>query len=183
MANKIKYGLSNVFYSVITYGENGVESYGTPVAMPGAVNMSLSPEGETNPFYADNITYWTSTTNNGYTGTLELALVPDSFKTDVLGETADTAGVIFENANTPTKEFALLFQFEGDDKATKHAMYRCVATRPEVSSSTKEAGITPVTETLNITAMARISDHVVKSECKFASSAYATWFDGVYLPA
>lgn len=183
MANKIKYGLSHCYYATITYGANDAVTYGTPVALPGAVNLSLTQEGETNPFYADNIIYWTGTTNNGYTGSLELALVPDAFKKDVLGEVEDTNGVLVEKSDAATKEFALLFQFEGDDKASKHAMYRCVATRPDVASATKEAGITPQTETINITAMPRLSDHLVKAKCSDTSTTqYESWFTAVYEP-
>lgn len=183
MANKIKYGLSNVYYSKITYGANDAITYGTPVALPGAVNMVLTAEGETSPFFADNIIYFTSSANNGYTGTLELALIPTEFRTDILGEIADTNGVLVEKSDVSTTEFALLFQFEGDDNATKHVMYRCVASRPEVSSSTKEASITPTTETLNLTVMPTIADHLVKAQCLSTSTTqYAAWETAVYVP-
>ena len=157
MANKIKYGLSNCYYAPITYGANDAVTYGTPVKLPGAVSLSLTQEGETTPFYADNITYWMSTSNNGYTGSLEVALIPDSFKKDVLGEIEDKNGILIEKSDAVAKEFALLFQFEGDSKASKHAMYRCVASRPDVASQTKEASITPQTETINISALPRLA--------------------------
>lgn len=182
MANKIKYGLSNVYYAVATTGTGGALTYGTPVAIPGAVNLSLSQSGESNPFYADDIIYFQSASNNGYDGTLEVALIPDSFKLDVLGATTDSKGVLVENASVNPKEFALLFEFQGDDKATRHAMLRCTCSRPDVASQTKEAGITPVTETLNITAMPRINDHIVKFECPYsATTAYTGWYSAVYV--
>ena len=68
MANKVKYGLSNCYYAV--YDETA-GTYGTPVAMPGAVNLSLDQEGETNKFRADNIDYYVSISNNGYSGDLD----------------------------------------------------------------------------------------------------------------
>lgn len=184
MANKIKYGLSKVFYAVATDDGNGNLTYATPVALPGAVNLQMDAQGETNPFYADNITYWTGTANNGYSGTLELARIPDSFRTDVLGETADNNGVTFETNQVDTVEFALLFQFEGDANAVRHAFYRCTATRASVVGATSEASITPQTETLNITAMARISDGLVKSRCDETTAAaqYADWYTTVYEP-
>ena len=40
MANKVKFGLRNVYYSVITETADGIE-YGTPKQILGAVNMSL----------------------------------------------------------------------------------------------------------------------------------------------
>ena len=55
MANKIKYGLKNVYYAKITEGTGGTITYGTPVAIPGAVSMSLDAQGEISKFYADNI--------------------------------------------------------------------------------------------------------------------------------
>ena len=43
--NKVQYGLKNVYYATVTVGTNSV-TYGTPVAWPGAVNLSLSAEGK-----------------------------------------------------------------------------------------------------------------------------------------
>jgi hypothetical protein len=53
-----------------------------------------------------------------------------------------------------------------------------------VNGATVEASITPQTETLNITAMARISDNIVKSRCDEtgAPTQYAGWFTEVYEP-
>lgn len=183
MANKIKYGIQNCYYSKITYGSNNAITYGAPVAMPGAVNISLAPEGENNPFYADNIVFFQSQSNNGYAGTLELARIPESFYTDIMGDTTDKAGAVIEHADVQPAEFALLFQFEGDESATRHLLYRCTATRPDVASQTKEASITPVTETLNITVMPRISDHVTKARAGADAQAYANWFEAVHEPA
>ena len=55
--NKVKFGLSNVYYAVKTTSPEGEVSYATPVRIPGAVNLSLDQEGEITPFYADNIVY------------------------------------------------------------------------------------------------------------------------------
>lgn len=181
MANKIKYGLRGVHYAKVTsVSSTGVLTYDTPVAIPGAVNMSLAAEGESNPFYADDIVYFQSASNNGYSGTLEVALLPDSFKTDILGDTVDTNGVMVEHANVVPAEFALLFEFQGDDKATRHALFRCTCSRPDVAGATKEASIAPQTETLNITAMPRMNDYVVKGSCpQTASTAYNAWYTSV----
>ena len=178
--NKIKYGLRNVYYAVATEGTGGALTYATPVAIPGGVNLSLSAEGETSPFYADDVIYFQSTSNNGYSGTLEVALLPDTFKTDVLLETVNTAGVSVEKANVTPKEFALLFEFQGDDKASRHALLRCSCSRPDVAGATKEASIEPQTETLNITAMPRLNDYVVKASCpQTATTAYSAWYSAV----
>lgn len=178
--NKVKYGLSNVYYSKITYGADNTPSYAVPVPIKGAVNLDLSVSGSSSTFYADNIEYFTSQANSGYEGDLEIALIPDSFRTDILGDTADSADVYSEYSGTPTVEFALLFQFEGDAKKTRHCFYRCTCSKPNVAGATVEDTVEPQTETLNLTAMPRLSDHLVKSRCDEDSSAYATWFSAVY---
>ena len=189
MANKIKYGLKNVYYAKATIAANGSATYDTPVAFPGAVSLSLSPQGDTSPFYADNIVYWTGVANNGYEGDLEVARVIDSFKTDILGYITDTKDVLVEDANAQPKHFALLFQFEGDDKATKHVMYNCVATRPDAAGQTKADSIEPQTETLTITAssiyVAALDTDIVKAEANGDSDAttYGGWTSAVYIPA
>ena len=82
--NKVKFNICNVHYALITVSEEGEVTFGTPVAMPGAVSLSLEPNGEPSNFYADGYAYYTISNNMGYEGDLELAMVPESFRTDVL---------------------------------------------------------------------------------------------------
>lgn len=182
MANKIKYGLKNVYYAKITEGTGGTITYGTPVRIPGAVSMSLDAQGEISKFYADNIVYYQTASNNGYEGDLEIALVPESFRTDILGEVKDaTTGIIAEYADHQPSSFALLFQFEGDVNAVKHVLYNCTATRPGVEGNTKEESVEPQTSTLTISAAPRSTDSLVKASCE-EGSAYANWFTAVQEP-
>ena len=92
MANKVKFGLSEVHIAKITYGENGAITYGTPFALPGAVNLTLDPEGESADFFADNTKYFSEYANQGYSGSLEIALINDEFRTQILGESSDANG-------------------------------------------------------------------------------------------
>ena len=187
MANKIKYGVKSVYWAKATPSTSGDGSlvYSGPVSMPGCVSISMDQNGEVNQFFADNIVYWTGNANNGYQGELEMALIPDDFRQQILGETLDAKGMYVERSSDTQAEFALLFQFEGDEHATKHALYRCVASRPAVNGNTKEESIEPQTETITITAMPRINDEVVKARCPYTastSSSYATWFNAVVEP-
>lgn len=186
MANKVKYGLQNVYYAVATLDANNVATYGTPKPWKGAVNLSLDAEGNTTKFRADNIDYWVGQQNNGYSGDFESALIPDDFRKDVLGDIVDTSGVLVEDAGAKTQPFALLFQFEGDDKATRHVLYNCTATRPSVTGATTEEEIEPQTETLTITAVSvhnsSINKDVVKGRCLQGDTPYSTWFESVYQP-
>lgn len=185
--NKIKYGIKNCHYAVATIAANGSATYGTVKPLPGAVNLSLEPQGDTSPFHADNIVYYTSVANNGYEGDLELAKVPEDFLKDVLGYVADKNGVLYEDANAPVVHFALTFQFEGDVHAKRHVMYNCVATRPTVEGATKEEGIEPQTETINITAttiyVAAIDKDIVKaSATPTEATQYEAWNTDIYIP-
>ena len=188
MANKIKYGIKNVYYAVATLAANNSATFGTPVALPGAVSLTLDPEGDNNIFYADNIAYYTSYANNGYSGSLELALIPDAFRKDVLGEIEDNKDVLVEEQGAPSVHFALMFQFEGDVKATRHVMYNCVASRPTTNGNTKESSIEPQTETINLTATsvynASLDKDVVKARTGDSTdnTTYTGWFTAVYTP-
>lgn len=109
MANKVKYNLKNVHAAKLTRTEDGGYSYETPRAIPGAVSISLDAEGDTSPFYADGIVYFRSVSNNGYSGDLEIALIPEWFRTDILKEELDKNGVLVENSKIAEMEkFALL---------------------------------------------------------------------------
>lgn len=184
---KIKYGLSNVYYAVATLGANNSATYDTPVAFPGAVSLSLDAEGETSNFYADNIAYYVTNSNNGYSGSLEMALITDAFAADILGEVTNaTSGLKYEVQSAEPVHFALMFQFEGDEHATRHVIYNCVASRPSVSGSTKEENVEPQTESVDITAtsiyVAAISENVVKARAEEGSTAYTSFFTSVQQP-
>lgn len=184
-SNKIKFGIKNCYYAVATISSTGAATYGTPVALPGAVSLSMDAQGDTNKFYADNIVYFTSVANNGYEGDLELAKIPDSFLTDCLGYIEDGNGVLVEDANAIPAHFALMFQFEGDVNAKRSVLYNCVASRPTVAGSTKEESIEPQTETINITATsvynAVLDTDVVKASCtETESTTYNGWLSAVY---
>ena len=150
--NKVKYGLKNVHYAKATIDENGVPSYGEVKPWPGAVSMSFDQEGGVTKFRADNRDYWMGQSNNGYSGDLETALIPDSFREDILGEVKSNDGTYTEYADAKTVPFALLYQFEGDVKNSRHVLYYCTATRPQVNGETTDEEIEPQTETLTVTA-------------------------------
>ena len=187
--NKIKYGLKNVYYAVATIATDGSATFGTPVAFPGAVSLSLSAEGERSPFYADDIEYWVGSANNGYSGSLEMARLTDSFKEDILGYTSDTKNVLYEDADAPAVHFALIFQFAGDQNNTRHVLYNCTCSRPEVSGSTKTETIEPQTETVDISAASiyvqALDKYLVKAETTkdTAAADYNGFITDVYIPS
>lgn len=188
MANKIKYGIKNVYYAVATIASNGSATYGTPEPLAGAVSLSMDAQGDQNTFYADNIAYFVSVANNGYQGDLELAIIPDKFRKDVLKEYETNNGkVLLEEADASPEHFALLFQFEGDANATRYCMYNCIASRPSAASQTKAESIEPQTETITITATsiynASLDKDIVRAKTgeSTTTTVYNGWFSNVYV--
>ena len=181
--NKVKFNICNVHYALITVDEDGDVTFGTPVAMPGAVSLSLEPNGEPSNFYADGYAYYTISNNMGYEGDLELAMVPESIRTDVLKESLDDNSVLVESANVETANFALLFEFDGDVKKIRHVLYNCSAARPNIESATNEEEIEVQTETLAITA-APLANGYVKARTgdSTTDTVYTGWYTSVYMP-
>ena len=185
MANKVKYGLKSVYYAKAYIDTNNVATYDTPVAWPGARSLNFNAEGDTTTFRADNIDYWVGQANNGYSGDFESALIPDSFKKDILGYIEGTGGILIEDAQAKTTPFALMFQFDGDKTNTRYVFYNVTATRPTVSGQTTAETIEPQTETVTFTAVAihnsALNKDIVKASApETTSGAYTTWFSSVY---
>ena len=136
--NKVKYGLKNAHYALLTIGEDGTVTYGKPIPIPGSVSLTMDAQGNTSTFYADNMAYFVTAANDGYSGPFEVALIPDQFRQDVLHETMDEAAqVLVENINNQTSPFALLFEFDGDKKAIREALDRYLQ---EIRDSDKAEG-------------------------------------------
>lgn len=180
MANKIKYNLKNVHYAPITSNDGDSVTFGTPVHIPGAVSLSMEPQGEISKFYADGIVFWQGSANNGYEGDLEMAMFPDGFRIDVLGDELDAKNVLIENTNATPTAFALMFEFDGDDKAIRYCLYNCLATRQTIEGSTKEDSIEPQTETCTISASPLPNGDIrAKTGPDTDTTAYNNWYSAV----
>ncbi len=182
--NKVKFGLNKVHYAKITgYAEDGTPTYETPVRLPGAVSLAIDPNGENEPFYADNCVYYMCNNNSGYEGDLEIALVTTDFATAILGEVLDSKGVLVERNDAETAEFALFFEFEGDKNKIRHVFYRCSVARPATESSTTEDSKEVKTETLTLTASALENGLVKSKSCEETDkTVYDNWYKSVYMP-
>lgn len=183
MSNKVKYGLSNVHVAKMIIGTDGTISYDTPFAIPGAVTLSLDAEGDSTPFFADNVKFFEAYVNNGYTGDLEMAKIPEQFEKEILGQTVDANGAIIENTGDKISPFALLYQIEGDKTGTRFCYYNTTVSRPSTEANTTEDTIEPSTDTLNITTSARTTDGQVRAKLAKNDTneeVYETFFKSVY---
>ncbi|OLN21906.1 hypothetical protein BTO30_12470 [Domibacillus antri] len=184
MENKVTFGLENVHYA--PYTENtGVITYDTPIALPGGIELSLEPRGDMVEFYADNMLFYSASNNQGYDGTLSLANIPAQFAIDALGEEKDEVnGVLNEIATAKGKPFALMFEFDGDAKATRHVLYNCTANRPTVASTTKTNTAEPNANELTFVSSPISIDGKMMVKTKTTSTTplavYDAWYTSVF---
>lgn len=179
--NKVEFGLRNCYYAVVTVDESGKITYGAPKKLPGAVSITFDKSGDLIRFKADDIDYYTNANNQGYEGTMTLARVPEDFRTEVLKEKKTEKGVLIENSDAQTANIALMFEFQGDVKATRHLLYYCSVNRPSVGSTTKDSG-DPNTTELAMAASPRPSDNLVKASTSAGvdEETYNSWYTKVY---
>ena len=186
--NKVVYGLKNVHYSKMSIDETGKVTYAKPTAIRGAVEISLESKAELVSFEADNEVYYSAPGTSSYEGTLTLAKVPDGFLVDILGEVLDaTDGVQTEIDGAKTANFALMFQFEGDNSGVRHLLYNCSASRPSVASKTgKEIGTTELAFTASAKPSESANDKAIvkaKTTAATTTAVYNAWFEAVYVKA
>ena len=194
-ANKVKYGLKNVHYALVTEtvatdGSGAITStYGSLKALAGAVSLSLSSSASKSVFRADNSDYYISYGEGGYEGDLEVARINEDFLKDVLGLVEDNDNILVESSSAfkTTNYFALVFEFDGDQQATKHCLYKCSASRPNIASQTTgENGSTdPQTETVTITAVPRAdADGYIHLQTQDTTSTavISAWYSAVPVP-
>lgn len=184
--NKVEYGLKNAHYAKMTIDETGKVTYATPVAIKGAVEISLESKAELVSFEADNEIYYSAPGTSSYEGTLTLAKVPDNFLVEILGEDLDAVdGVQTEIDGAKTSNFALMFSFEGDKNGTRHVFYNCSANRPGVASKTgKEVNTTELSFTASAKPSEGVNDKAIvkaKTTASTTSTIYENWFKSVYI--
>lgn len=175
--NKVRFGLKNVHVCSITESAESI-TYGTPTAWKGAKSLTLDPEGETNTYYADNTAYFTTNTNNGYSGSLEMSEIPEEIDKMIFNTVITEEGNLAEDANVLPNNVGLMFQFEGDVSATKYLLYKVVFARPNIEGETKEESTDPKTTSMDITVVpVEQGDHQwVRSKCRKGDTNYESFF-------
>lgn len=181
--NKVQFNLKNVHYAVMT-ATGDKPAWSKPVAVPGAVSLSLDPQGDVTPFYADGIVYYQTVGNNGYSGDLEMARFPDQMMQDIWKYTLDdTDKVMIENVNVEPAAFALLFQIDGDTDNQYYCLYNCSGTRPAIASTTNTETKEPQTQTSTISAVPLENGNVLaRTTADTTSTVKQGWFNAVYEP-
>lgn len=187
----VRFGISNAHYALYTEGTGGaLGTYATPVPMKGATALTLTPQGNTWTFYADNIAYETGSSNTGYEVSVTIAVFGDQAKIDLLGYAADANGVVYEAADAEPASCAFLWEFDGSKVKKRGVLYDVKFTRPTETGNTKTDSIDPDTDEITGVAIGRditidgVVTNVIKASVTNETATaerFADWFDAVYI--
>lgn len=182
MANKVEFGISNLH--VCTYEvNNGTVTLGTPLAVPGAVTLTLEPQGDDNTFYADNTAYWSQYSDNGFSGSVTVAMFPDEFKKQFLGYIDLDDGGVAQIKGATKPSVCLMFQSEGDAEQRRGILYNVSLGNINRSYNTVEDAVEVDTEEIDITVVGDNATKIVKVSYDKTSAAYNTLFTTPPTPA
>lgn len=186
---KVRYGLKNVHYSI--YDEK-TSKYGPWKAIPGAVTLTSDAQTDQSKFYADNMAYYVTNTNNGETGTFTCAALTDEMLIDLFGYAKDTtSGLIYESMEQKTISVALGYEISGNEEKQRGVRYNITFSLPSQNSNTQSDSSDPDTVELNYTAIGRDftigseTVNVLKAHCDNSGDSHATFdkfFDSVVTP-
>jgi len=187
----VRFGISNAHYALYTEGTGGTAgTYAKPVAMPGATQLTLTPQGDTWTFYADNIAYETGSSNTGYEVSVTIAVFGDADKVALLGYKTDDNGVVYEPADAEPASAAFLWQFDGSKVKKRGLLYNVKFNRPTMTGNTKTDSVDPDTDELTGVAIGRDltidnkTVNVIKASCTNETATktqFDGWFDNVYI--
>ena len=177
MANKVEFGISNLYVGTYSVGTTGTVTMGTPYHQAGAISFSPEEQSENSNFYADNVIYWSGYTGGTFEGDLEVAKFDDTFKTQFLGyvqKASDGGLAVVKNATKPKVYIA--FQVEGDSESRRIIMYNCSLGGITREYATEEESIEPATETIAVTVAGDNNTGISMVSYNQATSGYSTLF-------
>lgn len=189
MADSVTFGLKNVHYAFHKAGLDGATEFEKPVHINGAVSLTMTREGEETSFYAEDRKFFSASQNDGYTGTLTVAEIPDEFLVGALGWYKGSDGAVYEDADGVQKSFVLMFQTSGNINNECTSFYSCKVSRPEAEANTKTKSTEVDTKSLAITmvpmefTVGSKKMNLVKSTKKFAAGESTdSYFSAVAVP-
>ena len=185
--------LRNVHYSIITEGDNGIESYGTPKRAADAIMIDLTLNRRKTPIYADDkLRYYLDEFTDGAIRANMLDFIPEA-QEDLFGVTRDANGAIVTCAEDEPKMVA--FGFESDKRQGVSEfiwLYRVKFSPPNRTFNTKGESTTVNTPTTEGNIFQRIkprydNEHPIGVSLSTDGTAATdaileAWFDSVYEP-
>ena len=182
-------GLDKLFYSKITEGENGDETYAAPVALAKAMTAELSVELAEATLYADDGA--AEVVKEFQSGTLTLGVddIGKSVAEDLTGAVIDENGVLISASEDGGAPVAIGFRAKKANGKYRYVWLYKVRAKPVTESYATKEGTTITRQTGEVewTAIKRTSDGRYQAiadegEGGFDSSKAATFLESVYSP-
>lgn len=180
--NKVEFGISDLYIGTYT-DNNGTVTLGTPYHQKGAVSLSLEPEGDSNEFYADNMIYWSGYSDNGFSGSLEVARFDTDAKKEFFGYAETSGGGIAAIKGAIKPSVYIAFATQGDKEERRVIMYNVTLGGINREFSTIEENKEPVTENCDITVVGDNTTGITVASYKPADTSYSTLFTAPPVPA
>ena len=176
MANKVEFGISNLYVGTYTVATDGTVTMGSPYHQAGAVSFSPDENSDKTDFYADNVIYWSGYSGGTFEGDLEVAKFDDTFKKNFLGyiEKGDGGLAVVKNAAKPNVWIA--FQVEGDAESRRCIMYNCSLGGITREYATIEESKEPATETIAVTVAGDNATGISMVSYNQTATGYSTLF-------
>lgn len=181
--NKVRFGLSNLYFGTYTVGTTGTVTLGSPFAVPGAVSLNLDPDTEETVFWADDVKYYVTNADNGFTGEVEVAAFTDEFKTTFMNYLTLADGGIAQIKGMDNKTCYVMFQSEGDAQKRRGILYNVTLGQISRNYQTLEGTKEPQTATLSITVTGDNATGITRTSYTEAASGYSTLFTNPPAPA
>lgn len=181
--NKVLFGVSNLHIGLYTVSTTGTVTLGTPVSIPGTVNINMEPISNESKMYADNVVYWSGYSDAGYSGEIENALFPDSFKTAFLNYVQIANGGVAQIKGVNSKKVYIVFQAEGDQSARRCILYNCALGQITREYATTEDTVEPATAKLPFSVNGDAGTGIIKAAYGESSALYSSLLTSPPVPS
>ena len=182
---RTRYGLKNVHIAV---WDEDTSTYGSWIAIPGAVSLTTDIEVNTSDFYADDVIYDTTNSVLKESGTIEFAALEDSIYRTLLGDVTNASGLTYTTTDPKNISVALGYEVNGNMGKMRGIRYNVKFTYPSDEANTMNENTSPDTVTLSYTAIGRdfligaTTENVIHARTQEGTAAYTNFWNGVVTP-
>lgn len=179
-------GCKNLYYALVTVGEDGTETYGTPKKIVGLQEFSTTNNYSEYTFYSDD-----QVDESGKSLTsVELALVikgiDPQVEADIMGKEYDeTTGVLTTSVDDQQKSIALMYEITTLGDSYFRVLYNCKLAKDEMNSTGKTDNVESNDISLSGMAIPNSKgkvDRVVDAAVTGSSAIVSNFFKSVYEP-
>lgn len=185
MSSKVLIGLDNFYYSIITTDTSAGVTYQTPVALKGAVSVSVNPNSEVTTLFADDGPYDTAESIGQIEVDMTIADMSQEDYAAIMGHTI-SGGVMTELASDSPVDLAFGFRAKRSNGAYSYMwLLKGKFSKPEVKHETKSDKLNFQTLTFKGKFVQRTYDGKYKLSTRTDANDYTTsigsaWFTVVY---